>query len=95
MAVRSRTELLDLIRGRLGEDTGDDALTLIEDITDTFTDLESRATDPENWHERYNQLDTEWRQRYRDRFYDDNTPPPDEPDEPETIMSFSDLFKEE
>ena len=92
MAVRTKEELLDLIKGRIGEDTGDEALTLIEDISDTYDDLETKSKDPENWHEKYNQLDADWRQRYKDRFYNDEAQLPEEPEGSIEIRSFADLF---
>lgn len=92
--IRSKTELMEQIRSRLGEDTGDDALSFLEDVSDTLDDLESKAADPEDWHQKYNDLDTEWRQRYRDRFYNNEADEP-EPEDPETgKMHFEELFKE-
>lgn len=93
--IRSKTELMEQIRTRLGEDTGDDALTFLEDVSDTLDDLESKATDPEDWHQKYTDLDAEWRQRYRDRFYNNEAEPPDNPDPADSPVSFSDLFKED
>lgn len=67
MAVRTRDEILAAIRTRLGDDTSDDALTIIEDIDDTFKDYETRTG--EDWKTKYEELDTQWRKRYRDRFF--------------------------
>lgn len=67
MAVRTRDEILAAIRTRLGDDTSDDVLTIIEDIDDTFTDYETRAG--EDWKTKYEKLDAQWRKRYRDRFF--------------------------
>lgn len=67
MAVRTRDEILAAIRSRLGDDTSDDALTIIEDIDDTFRDYETRIG--EDWRGRYDELDAQWRKRYRDRFF--------------------------
>ena len=38
MAVRKKDELLSAIRARLGDDTSDEALSLIEDFHDTLND---------------------------------------------------------
>jgi hypothetical protein len=67
MAVRTRDEILAAIRSRLGDDTSDDALTIIEDIDDTFKDCETRTG--EDWKSKYDELDAQWRKRYRDRFF--------------------------
>lgn len=67
MAIRTRDEILAAIRSRLGDDTSDEALTIIEDIDDTFRDYETRTG--EDWRARYDELDAQWRNRYRDRFF--------------------------
>ena len=36
MAVRTREEILESIRSRIGEDTSDESISLLEDITDTM-----------------------------------------------------------
>lgn len=67
MAVRTRDEIMEAIRARLGDDTSDDALAIIEDINDTFDDYETRTGD--DWKSKYDELDASWRKRYRDRFF--------------------------
>lgn len=106
MAVRTRDEIIELVRGRIGDDTSDEALALLEDVTDTMDDFVNRANDPEKWRERYNKLDQEWRQRYRDRFTDDSVNLGSEErkerreerkerrEDGETILTYEDLFKE-
>lgn len=100
MAVRTRDEILAAIRSRLGDDTSDDALTIIEDIDDTLKDYETRTT--EDWKGKYDELDAQWRKRYRDRFFqkadnkettldDDNEE--DSKDESE-VKDFDELFTE-
>lgn len=103
MAVRTRDEILAAIRSRLGDDTSDDALTIIEDIDDTFKDYETRIG--EDWKGKYDELDAQWRKRYRDRFFQkaDNgeTTPDDVKDDNEEdlkeeseVKDFDELFKE-
>jgi hypothetical protein len=83
MAVRTRDELLGSMRSVMGESLGDEALALIEDVTDTLTDYDSRIGEDwkkqyeENnaaWEKKYNDNDTAWRQKYRDRFFGGETP---------------------
>lgn len=76
MAVVTRDELMERIRSRIGEDTSDEALALIEDFTDTFTDLETRTG--EDWKSKYDELDKTWREKYKARFFQ-------KPDDKETI----------
>lgn len=103
MAIRTRDEILAAIRSRLGDDTSDDALTIIEDIDDTFKDYETRTG--EDWKSKYDELDAQWRKRYRDRFFQkaDNgeTTPDDVKDDNEEdlkeeseVKDFDGLFTE-
>lgn len=98
MAVRTREEILESLRIRVGDSTDDDTLAFIEDVTDTLTDYETRVSDSTNWKEKYEANDAEWRQRYRDRFFgnpDSGVVDPEPIVEPEKPMTFQDLFKEE
>ena len=103
MAVKTRDEILATIRARLGEDTSDDALAIIEDIDDTFKSYETSAS--EDWKSKYDELDSTWRKRYRDRFFQKNengeTTPEDVVDDNEEdlkeeseVKSFDELFEE-
>ena len=100
MAVRTRHEILESLRARIGDSTDDDTLAFIEDVTDTLYDYETRVSDSTNWRERYETNDAEWRQRYRDRFFGNPESEVVETDnvvetETEKPMTFEDLFKEE
>ena len=93
MAVRTKDDLMAAIKNKFGEDSSDDTLNLLEDITDTINDLESNhGTD---WKKRFEENDTMWRNKYRDRFYSSDNPAdePDFPDEPPKQLNFDDLFK--
>lgn len=97
--IRTRDELLANLNSIVGENTDDSVLSLMEDLTDTLTDYEAKTSDNTNWHDKYNELDTTWRNRYRDRFMNrsaDDIPDDDEPSEPTRKMrTFEDLFKED
>lgn len=101
MAVRTKEELLNDIKGIIGDSTDDTSIILLEDISDTFDDLESRSTDTEDWKTKYEENDAEWRRKYTDRFFsaepDDDTPDPDpaDPGEEKEPMTFEDLFTED
>ena len=93
MAIKSTEELLNAIKARVGEDNSDEALELIEDVSDTLKDLNSKAT-------KYIENDAAWRKRYKERFFsgnNNNNDNDDEDDEPNTgkRLTFESLFKEE
>lgn len=101
MAVRSKDEIMEVIKARIGTDTSDEALEVIEDITDTLDDYEARIAGAGDWKAKYEENDAAWRQRYKDRFFgsgsDDikDDPEVEEPAEPEGPTTFEELFKEE
>ena len=97
MAIRTRDEILNSVRGVIGESADDQTLELLADITDTMTDLENRANnDGENWEKKYRENDAEWRKKYRDRFFSaKSNEVEDEPEqEPRKNYTFENLFKE-
>ena len=97
MAVRTREEIINDINTRFGADNSDEVIALIEDVTDTFADLEGRANpDGKDWKAEAHRIDKEWREKYVARFtsggknYDDIEPPKPEP---KKSYSYDDLFK--
>lgn len=64
MSVKSIDEILNAVKERIGDDTSDSAISFVEDISDTFNSL----SEQENWKQKYEQNDSEWRKKYRDRF---------------------------
>ena len=94
MAVRNKEEILEAIKTRVGEQTDDETISFLEDVSDTLTDLETRASgDGEDWKTKYEENDKLWRERYTNRFFS-KEPEPDPKPEPEVKKTFSDLFKE-
>ena len=97
MGVKNKDEILEAIKTRVGDNNDDETISLLEDISDTITDLETRAGGGEDWKTKYEENDKLWRERYTNRFFS-KEPEPDpklypEP-EPEVKKTFSDLFKE-
>ncbi len=99
MAVRTKEELLASLRANLTDETADDSIALIEDISDTLTDAETRANgDGINWEQKYRENDANWRKRYTERFY--NTEVEGEPEGAQTgeqekrRLTYENLFKE-
>lgn len=93
MAIRSIDELMATVRARVGDDTSDETLSFVEDVHDTLTSL----SEGEDWRQRYEQNDAEWRQKYRDRFFNPEKPEPTPDPEPEVKekLTFENLFKED
>lgn len=92
--IRTLEELLSDV----GEGTDDNTLALLENIRDTYNDLSSKASDPENWKQRYEDNDKEWREKYRNAFMKPPVKPEPDPDpspEPNKPLRFEYLFKEE
>lgn len=106
MAVKKKTELMEQVKTILGEDTSDNALALVADLSDTIDDYETRvqSTDAESWKKKYEDNDKMWRERYRERFFSggnptDNKDQDEDRDldndkkEPELKTDFNELFK--
>ena len=101
MAILNRDEFFNRLHGRLGDDTSDESISFLEDMTDTYNSLENRANgDGEDWKRKYEELDESWKKRYRHRFFnggDRNIP--DDREETEERGSediqINDLFKED
>lgn len=96
MAVKTKEEILTAIKTRVGEQNDDDTIAFIEDITDTLSDLETKAQgDGTDWKSKYEENDAEWRKRYTERFYSsdpEDDPADDPPDDPSKPKTFADLF---
>lgn len=65
MAVLSKEKLLESVSERFKDDTSDEVLSFIEDITDTINSYVSG----EDWKTKYEENDAAWRQRYKERFF--------------------------
>lgn len=99
MAVRTKDELLTIVKERIGDDTSDETISFVEDITDTLSDYEERATnsDTEDWKTKYEENDKMWREKYRERFFSKTVEKEDEDFEDKDeikSLSYDDLFEE-
>lgn len=98
MAIKTKDELIKSLNAVLGDNASDEALTLMEDVSDTLDD--KAAKDAVDWEQKYKENDAAWRTRYRDRFMNND----DKNDQPavDTIINpvpaerptFENLFKE-
>lgn len=98
MAIRSREELMASLNSFIGENSSDDALALLDDVSDTYDDLTKRASDVD-WETKYNELDAEWRNRYKERFNepynDDNDDNDNDNFDRPKALKFENLFSTE
>ena len=99
MAVKTREEILESFKTRLGENPDDESISFLEDVTDTLNDFEKRANgDGIDWKSKYEENDANWRKKYTERFFSDepepNPKPEPKPEPDNTPRTFSDLFKE-
>lgn len=98
MAVLTKDELTKRMADRFGETEDENDISFMEDITDTFDDLQNNAnvTQLKELQDKYNSL----QKKYRDRFFNTGgveSEPEDlletTPDPEPTILKFDDLFK--
>lgn len=68
MAVRTREEIINQIRARIGDDTSDEAIALIEDVEDTYGALTGKDGEGKDWKAEAERIDKEWREKYIARF---------------------------
>ena len=103
MAVLSHDDFMNAVKGLAGDNADDNTLAMIENFTDTFNDLETRAKDTTDWKAKYEQNDNEWREKYKARFFEGSAgtdPATVIKEQKEDIIddgneiSFDDLFKE-
>lgn len=98
MAIKSIDEIINGARSIIGENTSDEALSFLDDLSDTMSDYDVKTRDNVNWHDQYNELDAKWRKRYADRFNRGGMEDEDEddsyelPDPPK--KTYLDLFTE-
>lgn len=101
MAVISKESLLEKIRDMIGTENAesDEAISLLEDMSDTFDDLSSQVSQAGDYKKKYEENDAEWRKRYHDRFFsameDDTNITEDDKGDEEEKKTFESLFKED
>ena len=103
MAIRTKTEIMETLRGYLGEDLSDEAIVMIEDINDTMAEFERQIADVTDWQAKYDELDASWRKRYTERFFEGGSDPEGsfiedvndvEEQEEEAPTTYEELFEE-
>lgn len=105
MSVKSKDELLQSVKGLLGDTPSDEGIALLEDISDTLDNSTGSSSDEdkktiEELQKKVKEVDDNWRKKYTERFMKPSDDNPDEPenDEPEdngednSPKTFDELF---
>lgn len=98
MAVLSKEDFLSRINERIGEDNSDEAIAFMEDMSDTYDDMESKITDATDWKKKYEENDKAWRDKYKERFTSSRSEDDDlggDDDDTPSPKTYDDLFKKE
>lgn len=107
--VLKKEEIMEQVKGIIGENTDDNSLKFLEDLSDTIADYETKANgDGEDWKQKFEDNDKEWRKKYQERFFsgtpsDEDTSPKndlidpkdDEVEEDNSPKHFEELFTQE
>lgn len=103
MAKLTKDQILERVKNLIGEDTSDEALQFIEDVSDTINDYEAKTKNTDEWEKKYKENDEQWRKKYKERFFNgpvaEEEPAQESPDlvENESLknLKYENLFKEE
>lgn len=64
--VKTKEEMLAEIKAYIGDRTDDETLSLVENVTDTLSDMEKNG----NAETRVKEVEDMWRAKYMERFFD-------------------------
>lgn len=68
--VLNRDEFFNRVQEIAGTDTSDRTMSFIEDMTDTYNELENRTPNGSvDWEQKYHELDDAWKKKYKARFF--------------------------
>lgn len=106
MAILSKEDFFSKLKAKLGDDTSDETIQYLEDVTDTYNDLLSKSqsnSTGEDWKAKFEENDKMWREKYKERFFSgssdvDPLPEPKVPEKTEEEkkaeeVSINDLFE--
>ena len=101
MAVLSKDDFFERIKNSVGDDSSDESISFIEDMSDTYNDMERRINEGDgiDWEQKYKENDAAWKKRYTNRFFNGSTQYNEQKDvddekeqyDPNSI-TFNDLF---
>lgn len=67
--VKTKEEMLAEIKAYIGDRTDDETVSLVENVTDTLSDMEKNG----NAEARVKEVEVMWRAKYMERFFDGDT----------------------
>lgn len=67
--VKTKEEMLAEIKTYIGDRTDDETVSLVENVTDTLSDMEKNG----NAEARVKEVEDMWRAKYMERFFDGDT----------------------
>lgn len=92
MAIKTRDEIMTQLQTIIGDDTSDETLAFIQDVSDTIGD-NSSADRIAELERQVEETDATWRKKYRDTFFGGSPDSElDEPDEPKKPRTYAELF---
>lgn len=97
MAIKSREDLLKSLNTLIGDNSTDENLAILEDVTDTLKDYEEKTADQTDWKSKYEQNDADWRKKYKERFLSGETIKDEQEEDvikESKTLTFDSLFKE-
>ena len=97
MAIKSREDLLKSLNTLIGDNSTDENLAILEDVTDTLKDYEEKTADQTDWKTKYEQNDADWRKKYKERFLSGKSIKDEQEDDVKKEskhLTFDSLFKE-
>lgn len=97
MAIKSREDLLKSLNTLIGDNSTDENLAILEDVTDTLKDYEEKTADQTDWKSKYEQNDADWRKKYKERFLSGETIKDEQEEDVKKdskSLTFDSLFKE-
>ncbi|MCM1219521.1 MAG: hypothetical protein NC548_34000 [Lachnospiraceae bacterium] len=70
--VQNKEYIMDKLKGFIGDKNDDETLRIIENFNDTIDEW-TKEKPVDDWEKKYHDLDAEWRQKYKDRFFNKET----------------------
>lgn len=95
MAVVEKESIMSRLNALIGDRTDDEALSIVEDISDTIDSASGAGmVTEEEADRRVAEKEEEWRKKYKERFFSGEGKKEAENKDPEAPEKYDDLFEE-